>query len=61
MIVNIGHRVLQYWQAKVADQYIHRRFPHLGSSAQLVHDIDLALVHTNFFVDYPRLVAPNTK
>ena len=49
------------WQASAADIYIRRHYPHLGSSARLIHNIDLSLVHTNFFVDYPKLVPPNTK
>ena len=38
-----------------------KHHPELGDSASLIRDIDLNLVHTNFFVDYPRLTAPNTK
>ena len=53
--------MLEHWQSTAADLYIKRLHPELGSSAQLIHDIDLQLVHTNFFVDYPKLVAPNTK
>ena len=30
-------------------------------SATLINNVDLNLVHTNFFVDYPRLMSPNTK
>ena len=40
---------------------LQKLYPHLGSSARLIHDMDLNLVHTNFLVDYPRLTAPNTK
>ena len=53
--------MLELWQAGAADVYIKRHFPNLVSSAKLIHDVDLSLVHTNFFVDYPKLVAPNTK
>ena len=53
--------MLELWQAEIADVYIKRHFPNLPSSAELIHDVDLNLVHTNFFVDYPKLVAPNTK
>ena len=53
--------MLELWQAGAADVYIKRHFPNLVSSAKLIHDVDLHLVHTNFFVDYPKLVAPNTK
>ena len=53
--------MLELWQAEIADVYIKRHFPNLPSSAKLIHDVDLNLVHTNFFVDDPKLVAPNTK
>ena len=53
--------MLELWQAGAADVHIKRHFPDLVSSAKLIHDVDLSLVHTNFFVDYPKLVAPNTK
>ena len=33
----------------------------MGDSASLINNIDLNLIHTNFFVDYPRLMSPNTK
>ena len=55
------HYILESWQAGVADIYIAKHFPHLESSAALINNIDLNLVHTNYFVDYPRLTAPNTK
>jgi glucuronosyltransferase len=55
------HAVLEYWQASISDIYIKESYPELGSSAQLIHGIDLALVNLNFFIDYPRLSAPNTK
>jgi len=55
------HYVLEGWQAGVADIYIQKHYPHLRDSATLINDMDLNLVHTNFFVDYPRLTAPNTK
>ena len=61
MAYTLGHIVLARWQAAAADIYIKKLFPELVDSATLIHGIDLALVHTNFFVDYPRLVAPNTK
>jgi len=61
MAYTLGHIVLEGWQAGAADVYIKELFPELRDSATLIHGIDLALVHTNFFVDYPRLVAPNTK
>ena len=48
-------------EAGVADIYIQKHYPHLRDSATLINDMDLNLVHTNFFVDYPRLTAPNTK
>ena len=61
MAYTLGHIVLARWQAAAADIDIKKLFPELVDSATLIHGIDLALVHTNFFVDYPRLVAPNTK
>jgi len=61
MAYTLGHVVLEDWQTGAADVYIKKLFPELIDSATLIHGIDLALVHTNFFVDYPRLVAPNTK
>ena len=53
--------MLEVWQAEIADVYIKQHFPNLTSAAKLIHDVDLNLVHTNFFVDDPKLVAPNTK
>ncbi|XP_023346393.1 UDP-glucuronosyltransferase 2C1 isoform X2 [Eurytemora carolleeae] len=61
LLYYFGHAVLQYWQASTADVYIKKNYPDLVDSAHLIHDIDLSLVHNNFFVDYPRLIAPNTK
>jgi len=56
-----AHAVLEIWQASISDIYIKESYPELGSAAELIHGIDLALVNLNFFVDYPRLAAPNTK
>jgi len=55
------HYVLQSWQGSIADIYIQESYPELIGSSHLVHNIDMALVNINFFVDYPRLLAPNTK
>ena len=51
MAYTLGHIVLARWQAAAADIYIKKLFPELVDSATLIHGIDLALVHTNFFVD----------
>ena len=61
MLYTLLHYLLESWQTAAADIYIKEHFPHLGDSATLLNDMDLNLVHTNFFVDYPRLTAPNTK
>ena len=61
MLYTLLHHLLEGWQTAAADLYIKENFPHLGDSATLLNDMDLNLVHTNFFVDYPRLTAPNTK
>ena len=61
MLYTVLHHLLEGWQTAAADIYIKEHFPHLGDSATLLNDMDLNLVHTNFFVDYPRLTAPNTK
>ena len=61
MLYTILHWVLEGWQTAAADIYIKEHFPHLTDSATLLNGMDLNLVHTNFFVDYPRLTAPNTK
>ena len=41
--------------------FFQKYHPHLVDSATLINNVDLNLVHTNFFVDYPRLMSPNTK
>ena len=61
MLYTLLHHLLEGWQTAAADVYIRKYFPHLTDSATLLNGMDLNLVHTNFFVDYPRLTAPNTK
>ena len=61
LLYTLLHYVLESWQTAAADIYIKKHFPHLTDSATLLNGMDLNLVHTNFFVDYPRLTAPNTK
>ena len=61
LLYTVLHYLLEGWQTAAADIYIKKHFPHLTDSASLLRGMDLNLVHTNFFVDYPRLTAPNTK
>ena len=61
LLYTLLHYLLESWQTAAADIYIKKYFPHLTDSATLLNGMDLNLVHTNFFVDYPRLTAPNTK
>ena len=61
LLYTLLHYLLEGWQTAAADIYIKKHFPHLTDSASLLRGMDLNLVHTNFFVDYPRLTAPNTK
>ena len=61
LLYTLLHYLLEGWQTAAADVYIKEHFPHLTDSATLLNGMDLNLVHTNFFVDYPRLTAPNTK
>ena len=61
LLYTLLHYMLESWQTAAADIYIKKHFPHLTDSATLLNGMDLNLVHTNFFVDYPRLTAPNTK
>ena len=49
------------FQTNYANYYIKPRFPHVPPVEKIVHDIDLVLVNTNNFVDYPKLVPPNVK
>ena len=61
LLYTLLHYLLEGWQTAAADVYIKEHFPHLTDSTTLLNGMDLNLVHTNFFVDYPRLTAPNTK
>ena len=60
-VLNIGHRLFMMQQAGTAEKYIQNKFPEFLPVSKLVHDIDLILVNSNFFVDCPRLIAPDIK
>ena len=60
-VLYIGHRMFQLQQTGTAEKYIRDRYPDQLPVSKLVHDIDLTLVNSNFFVDCPRLVSPDVK
>jgi hypothetical protein len=53
------HRALMTHQVNTAAYYIRQKFPLVPGMDKIVHDVDLILLNTNDFVDYPRLLPPN--
>ena len=60
-VLYIGHDLFMMQQAAAATRHIRRRFPELLPVSKLVHDVDVTIVNTNFFVDCSRLVSPDVK
>ena len=60
-VLYIGHRLFMMKQAGTAEKYIREKYPEFLPVSKLVHDVDLTLVNSNFYVDCPRLVAPDIK
>ncbi len=58
-LLHLFHKFYADFQAFYAEAYIKARYPGLPSSRKLVHDLELILVNTNSYVDYPKLLPPN--
>lgn len=57
--LHLFHRLYANFQNYYAGYYIAEKFPNAPPAPRLVHDLDLILVNTNEFVDYPKLLPPN--
>ena len=60
-LFHLFHRLYMDFQVYYANFYIHKYYPRIPPLRETIHDIDLVLVNTNEFVDYPRLLPPNVK
>ena len=60
-VLNIAHVMYMSEQASFAEVYIKKKFPEQLPVSKLIHDVDLILVNSNFFVDCPRLFTPDIK
>lgn len=60
-MTTITHKLLMYRQVSIADHYIQKYHPGLPSASQLVKDINVILVFSNFFVSQPLLLPPNVQ
>ena len=60
-LLHLFHRLYMDFQVFYANSYINQYYPQVPPLSQIIHDLDLILVNTNQFVDYPRLLPPNIK
>ncbi|CAB4066253.1 UGT [Lepeophtheirus salmonis] len=60
-IVHLTHRALLAIQESIANDFIKERYPNLPPVRDLFFDLDFTFIHTNFLVDSPKLIAPNSK
>ena len=60
-LLHLFHRLYMDFQVTYANFYVNQYYPQIPPLSQIVHDLDLILVNTNQFVDYPRLLPPNIK
>lgn len=57
--LHLFHRLYANFQNYYAGNYIAEKYPHVQPTHRLVHDLELIMVNTNEFVDYPKLLPPN--
>lgn len=60
-VLYIGHNILMMQQAALSTKHIRLYFPDMLPLSKLVHDVDLTIINTNFFIDCPRLISPDIK
>ena len=60
-LLHFFHRLYMDFQVTYANYYIPQYYPQIPPLSQIIHDLDLVLVNTNQFVDYPRLLPPSIK
>jgi hypothetical protein len=60
-ILYIAHYLYMFEQVSFSEMHIKKRFPKQLPISKLIHNVDLTLVNSNFFVDCPRLFTPDVK
>ncbi|XP_059092705.1 UDP-glucosyltransferase 2-like isoform X2 [Tigriopus californicus] len=60
-VLSMIHYGFEVRQANIAQGFISERFPDLPPVGQMIHDLDMHFVNTDFYVDTPKAMSPNTK